>query len=352
VHEAFVAESVVLLLPDGGALRPVASRGSPLSEEEVMRMTPSAGRLSSLAGWRRSRGSGEWGRTLVLAAAGRPVGLLALTGLRPPRPSRELLATFANHVALAVERAQLREQAVRMGVLEEVDRLRRALIGTVSHDLRTPLATIKASSSAMLDPDVPLDGAQTHELLELIEAQTDRLTRLVSNLLDMSRIQSGTLVPDAIPVDLRDLVVEAVETLDPSAAGRVEVSIGDDVSRVEVDHVFITEALVNLLDNALRHAPEGTPVVVDAVGDGGRIRVRVTDRGPGIPAGERDAVFAQAARRAGGDAERPSGGTGVGLTIVKSFVEAHGGHLEVEDADGGGARFCFDVPAAPTELSA
>jgi two-component system sensor histidine kinase KdpD len=360
VAEQFDARSVVLLLPRSGRLEPVATAGEPLAADEVERLTPAGGVVSSFRTWHgadgRWRGRGGT-RTVALSASGRPVGLLALTGLGPPFPTPELLSTFANHVALALERAQLREQAVRMDVLEEVDRLRRALLGTVSHDLRTPLATIKASSSALLDPSVPLGANEERELLELIEAQTDRLTRRVSNLLDMSRIQSGALVPDSAPIDVAKLVSEALAVLGPAATARVSVVLPVGLPPAEVDHVLIEEAVANLVENALRFGPEATKVLVDAVaplGAGQSVTIRVRDEGPGIAPEAREHIFERAERperperpglgtpRAGGG----SGGTGLGLAIVKSFVEAHGGRCWAEDPATGGARFCIEVPAA------
>ena len=349
VQQAFAAGSVVLLLPRDGSLVPVANAGEALTEEEIVGLTPSSGRLASFASRRRARGgTPEETRTVVLTGAGGPIGVLALTGLRPPLPSGELLRTFANHVALAVERAQLHEQAMRMSVLEEVDRLRRAMIGAVSHDLRTPLATIKASSSALLEPELQLGQSESRELLQLIEDQTDRLTRLVSNLLDMSRIESGALVPEALPVDVRELAKEAVASLSPAATDRVRLDIPTDLPRVEVDHVFITEALVNLLENALRYGPPPTPVVLDAFASPAGVTVRVSDEGPGVPLADRDHLFDRPVRSSGVPGQAAaSGGTGVGLSITRSFVEAHGGRVFVEGSATGGARFCFEIPAAP-----
>jgi two-component system sensor histidine kinase KdpD len=349
VQQAFAAGSVVLMLPSDGSLVAVASAGQALTEEEIVGLTPSSGRLASFASRRRARGGApEETRTIALSGASGPIGVLALTGLRPPLPSGELLRTFANHVALAVERAQLREQTVRLSVLEEVDRLRQAMIGAVSHDLRTPLATIKTSSSALLEPDLRLGESESRELLQLIEDQTDRLARLVSNLLDMSRIESGALVPEALPVDVHDLAKEAVGSLSPAVADRVRLDIPFDLPRVDVDHVFITEALLNLLENALRYGPPGTPVVLDALASPNGVTVRVSDEGPGVPLADRDHLFDRPVRAACAPGQAAaSGGTGVGLSITRSFVEAHGGRVFVEGSPTGGARFCFEVPAAP-----
>ena len=151
---------------------------------------------------------------MALVASGQGIGLLALRGLRGSSGDRELFRAFTNHLALALERAQLQEQAVRAELLEEVDRLRRSLVGAVSHDLRTPLATIKVSASTLLDPEAPGDADdEPRNSCGLIDAQADRLDRLVSNLLDMTRIQSGALELRRQPVAMADLVDEALSVL-------------------------------------------------------------------------------------------------------------------------------------------
>ncbi len=230
---------------------------------------------------------------------------------------------------------------MKTGVLEEVDRWRQALMGAVSHDLRTPLASIKASVSDLRDPHVVLNDADAAELLELVDAQTDRLSRLVTNLLDMTRIQSGTLT-------LRRTQVTVLELLD-AAIGGLAGSLGEvpvrrelpaDLPMVEVDHVLVVEVLANLLDNAARHSPAEACVVVSArSGGSGAVEVAVSDRGPGVPVAERDRVFQMFNRVSGG------GRAGLGLAIVKAFVEAHGQTIRVEDEVGGGARFVFSLPA-------
>jgi two-component system sensor histidine kinase KdpD len=349
----FGASSVVLLLPreSDGKLEAVATAGEPLTTDELARLIPEGGTVASfMIGEGRGQDPATT-RTIPLVASGRPVGLLAMAGLREPLPSRELLATFANHVALAIERAQLRAENVRMSVLEEVDRLRRVLLGAVSHDLRTPLATIKASSSALLDPGVPLTEAEQRELLEAIEGQIDRLARLVSNLLDVSRIQSGALVPAITEVEVATLVDESLAILGPAASERVEVDLPADLPSVEVDQVLIEEAIVNLVENALRFAPGDSQVVIDATGLGRDaspsrlVTIRVSDAGPGVPAERREEIFDRPARTVAASG-RATGGTGLGLSIVKSFVELHSGRAYVEDAPAGGARFCIEIPAA------
>jgi two-component system sensor histidine kinase KdpD len=269
---------------------------------------------------------------------------MALRGAPSSRAEQELLRAFANHLALALERAGLRDDAVRARLLEEVDRLRRALVGAVSHDLRTPLATIKVSASALLENGASLSPGDLKELAELIDAQADRLDRLVSNLLDMTRIQSGALELRRQPAAVADLVDEALLVLGRGGRpGDIRWRAPADLPLVDVDHVLVRQVLANLVDNALRHSPAGAPVTVSArrvAGD--KVEVGVTDSGPGVPRAEQERIFQMFSRREAG------GRGGLGLAISQAFVEAHGERIWVEDAGGRagakGARFAFTLP--------
>jgi len=226
----------------------------------------------------------------VLTSPARPVGLLILLGTRFTAHQRLLVAGFANHLAVAVERAQLQERALRAQVLEEVDEVRKALVGAVSHDLRTPLATIKASVSTLLDDSCPVSEAGRAELLTLIGEQTDRLARLVTNLLDMSRIEAGALAVERQPLDVKDLATAAVRSIGPNlSAGRtVAIRVPSSLPAVNADHVLVEQVLVNLLENALRHAPAESEVVVGArTAPDEMVEISVSDRGPGFSEEER-----------------------------------------------------------------
>jgi two-component system sensor histidine kinase KdpD len=338
MHEAFGMRSVALLLPSGNGLEVVARAGEPISEGELRRITPAPGVPAALG-----TGSDEQlSRTVALSATGRPVGLLGIWGPALSRHDRELMHTFANHLALALERAQLREQALRTELLEKVDRLQRALVSAVSHDLRTPLATIKMAASTLRSPEAELVPEHHAELLGLVDDQADRLDRLVTNLLDLSRVQAGALELRHEPIAVEDLVTDALRGREYAARNaRIEVEIPDDVPMVDVDHVLIRQVLANLLDNAVRHAPEGSVVIVSAHQNGdARVRVSVEDEGPGISPSERESLF-QSFNRGNSNS-----GTGLGLSIVQAFVHAHGEDIWVEDGDRGGARFCFTLPTA------
>jgi two-component system sensor histidine kinase KdpD len=347
VKSGFDLEGVSLLLPSAsGRLVVVASAGAPLTKQDAERLSASAGAPVHLG---PAPAEPDDLQAVALVATGQAVGLLAVRGSRRSKDEQELLRAFANHLALALERAGLRDEAVRARLLEEVDTLRRALVGAVSHDLRTPLATIKVSASTLVDSGGALSPGDIKELAELVDAQADRLDRLVSNLLDMTRIQSGALELRRQPAALGDLVEEALLVLGRSERNaEVEWSAPDDLPLVYVDHVLVRQVLANLVDNALRHSPPSGRVTVSArAAAEGKVEVRVTDKGPGVPPAERERIFQMFNRREAG------GRGGLGLAIVQAFLDAHGERIWVEDAPAGplqdpisarGASFVFNLP--------
>ncbi len=342
VKSGFNLDGVALLLPaDGGRLEVAASAGAPLSEADAQRLSAGAGPPVHLGPVTADRGNFQ---AVALVATGQAIGLLAVRGSGGSKAEQELLRAFANHLALALERAGLREEAVRARLLEEVDRLRRGLVGAVSHDLRTPLSTIKLSASALVDSGTSLSPGDIKELAELVDAQADRLDRLVSNLLDMTRIQSGALELRRQPAALGDLVDEALLVLGRSdRSADVQWLAPEDLPLVDVDYVLVRQVLANLVDNALRHSPPRGLVTVSAAPTAeGKVEVRVTDSGPGVPPGERERIFQVFNRREAG------GRGGLGLAIVQAFLEAHGEGIRVEDGGRGagptGASFVFTLP--------
>lgn len=341
VRGVFDLDSVALLLPRDGQLVVVASDGEVLAEDWVRRVVPDPGHPTTVP----VIGAGPL-QTVTLATAARPVGILALAGATHDAHERRLLATFANHAALAVERAQLEEQAMRAKVLEEIDRWRAALVGSVSHDLRTPLASIKAAVSYLADTTLVIEAGERDELLATIDAQTDRLTRLVTNLLDMTRIEAGALAPRCQPLSVAEVVSEAVgQLIQDLVPERVRVQVSEDLPPVAADPTLTGQVLANLLENAAHHAPSGSAIVVAGEHQGDWIKVSVADRGPGIPVAKRSEVF-DAFRRLGRAGPHVSG-MGLGLAIAKAFVEAQGGTIEVGDNPGGGATVSFLLPVFP-----
>jgi two-component system, OmpR family, sensor histidine kinase KdpD len=339
VAEVFSARQVALLLPRSGQLEIAASAGEPLTEDQIRRVLPSPGELARLGALPDTRGDVF---VHALTAAGRPVGLLALSAEAAAGPEREPLTLFANQIALAVERAQLREQALRTRLTEEMARLAKTLVAAVSHDLRAPLARIKASSSTLADDDMDIDPEARRSLARLIDGQADRLADLVQNLLDMSRIQAGVLQPRRAATSLPELAIGVVGDLAPALRGHeVRLELPDQLPLVDVDRTLVARVLTNLVENAIRHGPKGTPITVTAATESPEtVLVSVADRGPGVSPDRRDEVFAMLARR---DADA---GAGIGLTIARTFVEAHGQRIWVEDAPGGGALFRFTLPVA------
>ena len=287
VHDAFgLRERGRCCFPSGSRLEVVAAgRGAAHQATSSAASRPAPGRPTSLgpsiaADPTRSR---AW----PCRPPGGPIGLLGIRGRVLSRHDRELLLTFANHIALTVERAQLREQALRTELLEEIDRLQKTLMGAVSHDLRTPLATIKISASTLGNPGADIGAEERQELLALIDDQVDRLNRLVTNLLDMSRVQSGALELHRRAHRRRrsGRPRPCAGSVWPGAPGRIAVDLPEDLPLVDVDHLLIGQVLTNLLDNASRYAPEDTPIAVSGrLRADGRVEVAVTDSGPGVRA--------------------------------------------------------------------
>jgi two-component system sensor histidine kinase KdpD len=341
VHETFRTRWVALLLPVDGQLTIAAAAGEPFGPDDRAAALGESGSTQSLA---LVAGHEDVSR-VALTAQQRPVGQLVVAGAELVAFERQLLGTFANQAALAIEQRQLRAQALRAELLEEVDRWRSALVGAVSHDLRTPLASIKAAVSTLRSDDVVLSDADHRELLETIEDQSDHLARLVANLLDMARLESGTLTLRRGPHPLDELVEAALLAAGSALAHHVvRVDVPEDLPLVDLDLVLIAQVVANLLSNAAQHSPEGSTITLAARTSKGDVEIRVSDEGTGVPDEDKERIFHMLDRNAG------SGRAGLGLAISTAFVGAHGRQLRVADTAGGGATFSFQVPAA--DLSA
>lgn len=250
----------------------------------------------------------------------------------------EELNTKLRHVQ--EERERLAEEANRATVLARVDEQRAALLRSVSHDLRTPLASIRAVVSDLLG-GTRYDDATRTELLGLVADETERLDRLVANLLSLSRIEAGALRPDRRPMAIDDLLEESVARLARMFEGRkVQTAVAAELPLVRGDYTQLGQVVTNLLENAARHAPPGSIVHVGARERAGMVEVCVDDEGPGVQPFERQRIFEPFRVGEG------SGSSGIGLAICKAIVEAHGGSIRVDGSPFGGARFTFTVPKA------
>jgi two-component system sensor histidine kinase KdpD len=269
----------------------------------------------------------EW-LFVPLATAGRTLGVVGvrfkdrLRGLDPE--TRRLLIAVEDQVAVAVERTRLAEELADARVSAEGEKLRGALLNSVSHDLRTPLVTVIGAVSSLAETDGVLDAADRRELTLTALDEARRLDRYVQNLLDMTRLGHGALAPKRAAVDLREILGVVRTDLKRVLAGHsLIIETPRDLPALLVDPVLIGQAIANIVENAAKYAPAGTAIRITARPDGDRAEIAVTDEGPGIPEGERERVFDLFHRVAEGDS-RPAG-TGLGLSIVKGLVEAHGG---------------------------
>jgi two-component system, OmpR family, sensor histidine kinase KdpD len=256
---------------------------------------------------------------------------------------RQLLVTLASQAALAVERARLVAEAAEAQALAASDRLKSALLSSVSHDLRTPLVAIKGIATALRQHDVPWNSEVGEQMLDTLAEEADRLNRLVGNLLDMSRIEGGALNPARQWEDIGDIVGGVLSRLRPHFHGRkLAVNIPADLPLVWANAALIDQVLTNLIENALKYTPDQTPITISAEVRDAELWMAVADQGPGITAEALPHIFDKFFRVIG--PERHAEGTGLGLAICKGIVEAHGGIIWAENQPVGGARFVFTLP--------
>lgn len=267
--------------------------------------------------------------------------------LERSNPRTAFFWTFLDQATSIIERARLRREGLQMELLQRTDKLRAALLSSVSHDLRTPLSSIKAAASSLLQEDIQWDEDARRSFALAIEHEADRLNRLVGNLLDMSRIEGGALKPEKewYPVD--ELIHDVLGHMQPIVQGReVQTCLPEDLPPVELDYLQMDQVLTNLIENAVRYTPPETPIEVSAQRVGEQMVISVADRGPGIPEKEKVQIFDKFYRVLG---TPRSTGSGLGLAVCKGLVEAHGGSIWVENRVGGGAMFRFTLPIRKTE---
>jgi two-component system sensor histidine kinase KdpD len=281
-------------------------------------------------------------------------GKVGIVAIRPERPNafvdpeqRQLLDTFVTQIASALERVRLAEEARHAEIEAEAERLRSSLLSSVSHDLRTPLGVITGATSTLLQDDSRLAPSARRELVETAHEEAERLNRLVRNLLDMTRLASGAVRPRKEWHPLDEIVGVALHRLEQRLDGRkVDVRLPLDLPPIPLDDILVEQVFINLLENALKYTPPGSPIDVVAEALPGSVAIEVDDRGPGVPLEEREHIFEKFYRL-----KRESssgGGAGLGLAICRGLIEAHGGKMWVEDREGGGARFRFRLPIEGT----
>ena len=345
ISEVFRSQVVVLLPGPGGTL--VSADGGQFAlDSNELGVSKWVHEHHQPAGLGTSTLPGAAALYLPLQAPRGPVGVI---GVRPAdrhaldAPDQlHQLETFANQTALAIERAQLADEAQQNQVRMETERLRNSLLSSVSHDLRTPLATITGAATTILENGAKLNDRTRQGLLESVREEAERLNRLVQNLLEMTRLESGALQLRKEWHPLEEIIGAALSRLGKELGDRhVETRVPPDLPLVPIDDVLIEQVLVNLLDNAVKYTPGGSPIRIMATATDEAVTVEVADHGPGLPRGEEDRVFEKFYRATPGGR-----GAGLGLAICQGIVRAHGGNIWAQNLPEGGVAFLFTLPLA------
>lgn len=290
--------------------------------------------------------AGVPGYYLPLRTAGQIVGVMSVE-FSPDYPEalageqQRLLVSFASQIALALAKAYLTEQARQTRLLEETEKLQTTLLNSISHDLRTPLASITGALSSLWDDADLLTKAAQRDLAHTAWEQALRLNRLVGNLLDMTRLESGAMRVVCQPYDVQELVGATLAQMPNRLQGRaIRRAVPDDLPPVAIDLTLMIQALMNLVDNAVKYAPPDEPIEIEGYQEQQEVIIAVKDRGPGLPEAELDRIFSKFFRLSPGGI----GGTGLGLSIAKGIVEAHNGRIWAQNRPGGGAVFFMALP--------
>jgi two-component system sensor histidine kinase KdpD len=284
---------------------------------------------------------------LPLVGTQRTLGVIAVLPTNRRRillpEQRHLLETFAGQIALAWERAALGEEAANSRIAAASESLRNTLLASISHDLRNPLAVIAGAASTLARHDATLEPAARKSLALSIEEQAQEMSNLISNVLDLMRLQSGRMELLRDMHSVEDLVGTALHRVGPLLRNHpVAIDLPEDLPGVSVDPALVSQVLANLLDNAAKYTPAGTRIRIAAVADAPMVRVVVEDEGPGLPPGDPQLLFEKFQR---GRQESAVVGAGLGLAICRAIVSAHGGEITAGPGTHGGARFEFTLPA-------
>ena len=334
---------VHVALQSGEAMLPTDQLGLESPEERELALL--AWKKSELVEEPAVSGMNLW---LTLNGAHRRVGLLGLAPRSSKRFSElgghQLLLSCAAQLAGAVERLLLSGATHRAELQAETERTRSSLLAAVSHDLRNPLAAILTAASTAARTDSNLSEDVRRSLMLTIMNESERLNRLVGNLLSMTKLESGELALQRLPEDVAELVDNAIRALSqPNAGTRIRIKLPNDLPPVDVDAILIEQALINLLENALRYAPADSAIEIEASDAPDGVLVRIVDHGPGIRLEEREKVFEKFFRGSGSSRD---GGAGLGLTICRAAIVAHRGRIRALETPGGGASIEFTLPRA------
>jgi two-component system sensor histidine kinase KdpD len=349
VAETFAGRAVVLVPDANGRLHhpssealPASLRGADLSVAQWVLDH------SAPAGLGTDTLPGALAQYLPLKDSRHTLGVLAVEPIQRRRlllpEQRHLLETFAAQIALALERADLAEEAELSRVTAETESLRNTLLASISHDLRTPLAVIAGASSALNDSSLVFDEAARGQLTASIELRAHEMSEIISNVLDLMRFEAGRVALRRDWQTMDDLLGAALARVGLRLAHHiVDIDLPADLPAVYADAPLITQVLTNLLENAAKHTPAGTRVIISAGPDAEFVRVVVANTGPNLPAGDSERLFAKFQR---GRDEGNTGGAGLGLAICRAIVNAHGGTISAMERPGGGASFAFTLPTA------
>lgn len=257
--------------------------------------------------------------------------------------------SFLDQTSAIIERARLHQENLQVEILQRTDALRASLLSSVSHDLRTPLSSIKAAASSLQQKDIEWDDEARQSFAATIEREADRLNRFVGNLLDMSRIEGGALKPEKEWYPIDELLRDVMLHMQLSLNGReVKLDIPEHVPPVELDYLQIDQVVTNLVENAIRYTPTSSPLEISIEASSTFVTISVADRGPGIPIEDRERIFDKFYRVLG-TPRKGTIGSGLGLAVCLGLIEAHGGHIWVDNRDGGGATFRFTLPIGIAE---
>ncbi|MDP1761747.1 MAG: ATP-binding protein, partial [Deltaproteobacteria bacterium] len=337
---------VTILMPDGaGKLHLSAGKAFPDDYGSEMLVANWVYRYGHFAGLGTKTLPKARGFYLPLRASQELIGVLRLEPSRPNKmidlKSLRFLEALGSQVALAIEREHLHQQTHQTQGQIVAERLRNALLSSVSHELRTPLTVIAGSASSLLEGETTLDSPTKAELTQTIYEEANRLDRLVHNLLEMSRLQSGQTKLNQEWHVLEEVVGCALAQLEAQLQNHpVVIHLPADLPMVRIDALLMERVFINLLENAIKYTPEQTQVTISGWVTQQELLLEVADRGPGLVPGDEELVFEKFYQASSGSAR----GVGLGLTICRSIIEAHGGHIWAANRPGGGATFRFTLP--------